>query len=116
MTLLTKDQILAADDIESEVIDVPEWGGAVRVATMTGEIRDRFEAACLAAGEDANMDNVRAKMVAFSIVDEQGNLMFSPADVQALGGKSSKALDRVFDTSQRLSKITANEVEDLAKN
>ncbi|WP_010323038.1 hypothetical protein [Marinobacterium stanieri] len=116
MTLLTRDQILAADDIKSEVVEVPEWGGSVRVATMSGQVRDRFEATCIEAGEESSMENVRAKMVAFSIVDEQGELVFSVEHIQALGGKSSKALDRVFDVSQRLSKITADEVEELAKN
>jgi hypothetical protein len=42
--------------------------------------------------------------------------MFSDQDVTKLGKKSARALDRVFDVSQRLSGITKEDVEDLAKN
>src|SRR5262245_58166648 len=32
---LTSEQILAAKDLEEEVIDVPEWGGQVRVRALS---------------------------------------------------------------------------------
>ena len=38
MALLTRDEILAADDIKTEDVEVPEWGGDVRVSVMS---RDR---------------------------------------------------------------------------
>ena len=34
--VLTKSQILEADDIKHESVFVPEWGGKVFVQTMTG--------------------------------------------------------------------------------
>lgn len=39
---LTREQILGAQDIKSELVDVPEWGeGAqVRVGMMSGTARD----------------------------------------------------------------------------
>jgi len=116
MTLLTKDQILAASDIKTEEVHVPEWGGTVRVSTMTGEARDRFESACVTDDGKANVSNVRAKLVASSIVDEDGRLMFTDADIEQLGHKSAAALDRVFEVAQRLSRVSASDVEDLAKN
>lgn len=116
MTLLTKDQILAASDIKTEEVHVPEWGGTVRVSGMTGEGRDRFEMACVAEDGTASVSNVRAKLVASSIVDEQGRLIFTDADIEALGRKSCAALDRVFDVAQRLSRVSATDVESLAKN
>jgi len=44
MSLLSKTAILAANDLKSEDIEVPEWGGAVRVRSFTGRERDAFEA------------------------------------------------------------------------
>ena len=36
MSLLSKTAILAANDLKSEDIKVPEWDGAVRVRSFTG--------------------------------------------------------------------------------
>jgi len=40
---LNKEQILRADDLKTEEVDVPEWGGSVRVRVLTGTERDAFE-------------------------------------------------------------------------
>jgi hypothetical protein len=37
---LSADAILAADDIVTEAVDCPEWGGKVLVKAMTGAERD----------------------------------------------------------------------------
>jgi hypothetical protein len=44
MTLLSKSAILCANDLQTEDVDVPEWGGAVRVRSFTGRELDAFEA------------------------------------------------------------------------
>ena len=40
MAVLTKQQILAAEDLPSETLLVKEWCGDVTVRTMTGAERD----------------------------------------------------------------------------
>ena len=42
MNILSKDAILAADDLPRETVHVPEWGGDVYVRTMSGTDRDAF--------------------------------------------------------------------------
>ena len=42
--LLNKEQIRQAADIQTQDIEVPEWGGTVRLKSLTGAERDRFEA------------------------------------------------------------------------
>ena len=114
--MLTKDDILNADDQQTEIVNVPEWGGEVTIAIMSGFARDRFEGSIVGANGGTNMVNVRAKLVVASVVDEKGDLMFSDSDITRLGKKSSIALDRVFSASQALNKITDSEVDELAKN
>lgn len=114
--MLTKEQILSADDAKFEDVEVPEWGGTVRVATMSGYARDRFEASIVNRGGTPNIDNVRAKLVAASVVDAKGNLLFNENDIIALGKKNCKALDKIFEVSQRLNGIGQSQVEDMAKN
>lgn len=118
MTLLSKEAILAAQDLRFEVVPVPEWGGEVRVRTMTGADRDAYEQSLMASrGPDAkaNIKNVRARLVAYSIVDEAGNRLFNEEDIDALGAKSVRALDRVFSAASRLSAIGAKDVAELGK-
>lgn len=114
--MLTKDQILNADDIQTKVIDVPEWGGEVTIKSMSGFYRDRFENSLVGKNGGANMQNVRAKLVAASIVDDKGDVMFSEKDITKLGSKSGDALDRVFAVAKSINKITDDEVKELAKN
>ena len=119
MPLLTRAQILAAEDIESEIVEVPEWGGSVRVRGLTGTQRDRFEQSIvIQQGKKSrmNMDNIRAKLCAMTMVDEDGGRLFSDRDTEELGAKSAAALDRVFAVAQRLSGISEDDLEELEKN
>lgn len=119
MTILTREQILQANDIITETVSVPEWGGEVLVRGLSGSERDGFEDATLeqkGKSRRVNLANVRARLCALSIVDENGKRMFSDEDVRALGRKSAAALDRVFSAAQRLSGLSDEDVEELAKN
>jgi hypothetical protein len=119
MSVLTREQILAAQDFKQETVPVPEWGGEVLVRGLTGAQRDEFEASWYTGeGKDRklNLENLRARLVALSVVNEKGERQFSAKDVKALGEKSALALDRVFDAAQRVSGFTGNDVEKLAGN
>jgi hypothetical protein len=120
--LLTKDDILAAEDRATEVVDVPEWGGAVTIRALSGTERDRFETESVSYGRTnqgglqisgVQTNNVRARLVALSVIDADGKRMFSDKDVLALGDKSAAALNRVFEAAQRLSRISQRDVEEL---
>ena len=107
MNILSKDAILAADDLPRETVHVSEWGGDVYVRTMSGTDRDAFETSLIAReGErDGRMENVRARLVALTLCDEAGARLFEDGEIAALGRKSARALDRVFAVAQRLNGI-----------
>jgi hypothetical protein len=113
---LTKEQILAADDLSREAIDVPEWGGVVYVRVLTGAERDRFESDTVGSGKKVNMANIRARLAVLCLVDGDGIRLFDDGDVIALGKKSASALSRVFNTAMRLNGMSQSDVEELAKN
>lgn len=119
MTVLSKDQIRQADDTQTEVVPVLEWGGDVIVRGMTGIERDGFEAEIAERrGKKVRFDlrNFRAKLVVRTVVDEAGDRVFSDADATWLGEKSAVALGRVFDVASRLSGLSDEDIEDLVKN
>jgi hypothetical protein len=118
---LSADDILGADDLQREPVDVPEWGGTVLVQGMTGTDRDRFEAAMLNANmsgvdKDKAMEQYRARLAAACIVDENGKRLFQGAAVKRLGEKSAQALSRVVDVASRLSGLTESDVKELTGN
>jgi hypothetical protein len=117
--ILSKTDILGSHDMRIRTVDVPEWGGSVRLRTLTGAERDAFEATLvrLVDGKRVpDMDNLRAKLLAATIVDEQDRQVFSASDVAALGRKSALALDRVFSVAQALNGMGVEAVEDALKN
>lgn len=118
--LLTRDEVLAAQDIVTEYVAVPEWGGGVLVRSMTAAERDTYEGSLPTDGEGKDrkvrFDNLRARLCAAVMVDETGARLFSPEDVEALGHKSVSALDRVFEVASRLSALGQKDIETLLGN
>jgi hypothetical protein len=118
MSLLTRDLIDGADDLPYEDVPVPEWGGTVRLRTLTGSERDEFEASVVSqngTNRRVNLKNVRARLVSLCLVDEEGNRLYTNTDVAKLGKKSAKVLDRLFDKAQKLSGLTDDDVEELVE-
>ena len=117
---LTKDQILESSDLKNVAVEVPEWGGTVYVRTMTGADRDQFESSMVTVGADgvrkADTSNLRAKLIALTIVDENGTRLFEASDVDRLGLKSAAAIERVFAAAQGLNGLGAKAEEDAVKN
>ena len=116
MSSLKREDILEVKDIEIEEVEVPEWGGTVCVKGMSGLERDAFEASIVQAkgkGTKVNMENIRAKLAAQTLCDEQGERLFTDADVKLLGKKSAVALQRVFVVAQKLSGIGDADVNEL---
>lgn len=115
--MLTREQILSANDTPTREVPVPEWGGNVRVRTMSARDKDFFELAAIRARNDGDVNfSIRARYAAFCIIDEKGEPVFTDEDIEALGNKSSAALDRVYQAIEELNRLDPNEVEALAKN
>lgn len=118
MALLSREAILQAEDLPRETVHVPEWGGSVFVRAITGEERDTFEAGLIEIkGKDRrhNFRNMRARLVALSVCDAEGQPVFTEKDVALLGRKAAAALDRVFAVAQRLAGLREEDVEELGK-
>ena len=113
---VSRETILAAPDIQTETVEVPEWGGAVRVRGMTAGERDSFDTAVTDARRAKKPTMVRARLVMLTTVDGEGGRLFTEADLPALDAKSGAALDRLWEVAARLSGIGARDTEDLEKN
>ncbi|MYV58044.1 hypothetical protein [Streptomyces sp. SID3212] len=118
MALLNKDAILKADDMVFEDIPVPEWGGDIRLKTMTGTQRDAFEDKSMdQRGKDPkmNLTNFRARLLALCIVNEDGRRVFSDGEITLLGQKSANVLERLFNKAREMNGMDDKDVEELTK-
>jgi hypothetical protein len=121
MALLSREDILKKQDRSYQDVSCPEWGGKVRIQSLTGAERDAFEESILGAKNkdgtrEVSTQNLRAKLVALAAVDKDGKAMFSKDDVLVLGQKNAAALDRLFMVAQKLSGISKDDLEEAVKN
>ncbi|MCI4045136.1 hypothetical protein [Streptomyces sp. TRM75563] len=121
MALLSKDQITAVDDRQWEDVDVPEWGGTVRVLGMSGTERNAYQSSLVVLGPNGsvqrmNMADQLAKLCARSMVGEDFERLFTDKEVAALGKKNGAVLERVGQVAQRLSGLRKEDVEAKAGN
>ncbi len=110
MAVLTKDDILTADDLRTEVVSVPEWGGDVIVSETSAEARDEW----VRDSTDENGEFTKdwqTRFLVCCIVDNDGERLFDKEDIEALRKKSRKALDRVFKVAYTLNGMNQDEVE-----
>lgn len=116
---LSRQEILEKKDIVTEDVEVTAWGGWVCVKSLSGKERDKWERDIVEVkGKTVvTKDNIRAKLVALSVVNpETLKPIFEAADVEALGAKNAAALDTIYTVASRLSKVSEEDVEELAKN
>lgn len=117
--MLTKESILKVEDLKFEEVKVSEWGGTVRIRSMSGMERDSFEAEIYVtkgADIELNRENFRAKLLVRTIVDENNVRLFTDKDAKELGQKSIIPLDRLFTVAQKLNALTSSDIEELTKN
>jgi hypothetical protein len=113
---LSRDAILAADDIKTEEVFVLEWGDSVFIKGMTGAERDAFEAANRDGSGGQKLANIRARFLVRCIVNENGTRIFTDQDAAALGKKSSAAIDRLWDVATDLNGSSDKAAEETEGN
>lgn len=109
---LSKAAILAAKDTKlSDAIPVPEWGGDVYCKTLTGTERDAFEDSY----SQNKMKQFRCRFLVLTLCDDSGQRLFADSDIEALGGKSSVVINRLFEAAWQFNAFTPQAVEALGE-
>lgn len=111
MALLGKQQINAAVDRKWEDVEVPEWGGEVRLMALSAADRGYIEAGSVVANGQTPQLKVeslkvyREKLVGMSMVDEKFERLYSNKDIAAgeLGKKDGAVIERLAAKVQELS-------------
>jgi hypothetical protein len=115
MPALTKDQILAANDMDLLEIEVPEWNGSVFCRVMSVGERDAYEREWIGKRE-TGVENFRTKFLQRVLCNKDGELLFSAEEVALLSKKSARVMARLWDKAMKHNHLMADDVEELAKN
>lgn len=107
-----RNKIINSNDLESEIIEVPEWGDVkLEIRSMTG--RDRAALQKHFRGDDFDMEVWYVELVLATVYDpETGDRVFGPADRKEIGGRSAKVLERIAEVATRLSGMAAGAVSE----
>jgi hypothetical protein len=113
-TYLSRDTILSVEDYKTDEVEVPEWGGTVRIRELNAAEVEHMGFGV--AGPDGKMDLRRAegltsKVVAWGVIDEGGNQVFAEGDIKALGQKSHRAINLVAGEIMKLTGLSVEEEE-----
>ena len=111
--------VFGLNDTSMEEVQVPEWKTSIFVRSMNLDERDAWEASITETkgGEiKQNLKDFYSKLIVKTAVDEQGNLLFSEADIPRLQKKSARAMNRIFKVAQRLNGIGQEAADGLEKN
>lgn len=116
MADLTRDEILAIEDLPIERVDVPEWKGAVYMRTLSGKQRDEFTqlATDRRAAKRFDIRGLKVRLVSMALCGKDGKLLFAGNDDETkLNAKAGAAIDRLFQIAQRLSGLSDDELEEM---
>lgn len=114
--ILTREGIFGAKDLPLVEVEVPEWEGSVFVRSMNaeerGDLEKRFQ------GREAQDDpcDFRATILALTVTDAEGGLLFTLDDIAALKKKGAKPVENIFEVSCRINGFTKKDVADIEKN
>ena len=114
------EDILNLEDRVYKEVYVPQWDRWFVLCSLTGAERDAYEQS-LVRGEgkkrQMNFDNMRAKLVARSVVHpETKQTLFSTRQIGELGQKNAAALEVLFEAARKLSGLSDEDVEELEGN
>jgi hypothetical protein len=108
--MLTASDILEANDIVVEEVYVSEWGGTVRLQSMSGDEVVEFVEKY---GQDKNMS--AARIVVMCAVDGEGNRLFTDDQIEPLKKKSFSAILKLQKVALRINGMKDDEEESVKK-
>ncbi len=114
--MLKREEILSKTSLKKEVVPVEEWGGEVTVSEMSGAMRDAWEQSITEKDASGRLISPRAKVIAFTVIDEKGDRVFKDDDINAIGNLSSASLEKICIVAMRLNGLGVDEIDKAKKN
>lgn len=112
-----RDQIIAADDIKSELVEIPEWNVTILVKSMSGAERGQMLKAVTTANGQVDIGKAVSDVLIFTAHDpETGERIFTIEDRDLLNEKSGAAIQRAAEVGMRLSGLMPESIDEAGKD
>lgn len=114
MALIKFDEAVKTQDLPTADIEVPEWGGSVRVRHWTLAERDEFTK----RSQDAKQKDKTAEwLIGLLVINEDGSRWLPEGRFAELNGKNPKAIDAIVGGIIKLmAPVTEEQVSAAEKN
>lgn len=117
--VLSREDILTADDGSQKRIEVKKWGGDVYIKSFTVAERAKFETSVM--GDDGQPDATMVlglfeRAIVLGVVNEAGESLFTEAHIGALGKKDATTLRAVAQEVLDFNGIGEDKAKKIAKN
>lgn len=110
--MLTREQILSKEDLPEVDVEVPEWGGTVKVRGFSvARKASLLDGANVPVDRDGKTKLDFEKLQVLSFIEGVVDPKFTIADYELLKNKSARALQRVNDKISEISGITAEQAK-----
>ena len=109
--ILSVEDILTAPDIEEKVVEVPEWGGAVKIRSFTKQRQMQLRQQSM-KGEELDSEAMELLMFIEGVVEPE----FSVSHIELLKGKSATAMDRVLQAILTLGGLTPEAQKEMERD
>jgi hypothetical protein len=110
--VLDLESILAADDLQTAYVEVPEWKGTVKIRQLSADESLKF----FETNKDPQHQKTsNLRLVMASAIKEDGSLLFTQDQFNNLAKKSMRAINRISDAALNLNAFT-REKEKAVKN
>jgi hypothetical protein len=106
------EEILAADQITSIKVHVPEWKCDVWIRTLPLGDLQAWELACLRA-KGEGVDDFRTRYLSKCLVGSDGKPLFSSEQLKSLSGTVGA---RLFKVALKHNELDDKDIEDIGKN
>jgi len=109
--LLSADDILNAEDLITVDVEVPEWGGTVRLRSLSGDQVAKF----IELTQDSTQRDSSTRILVMSAIDEEGKQLFTEEQIKTLQKKSFRAVIRLQEKALEINGMSP-EAEVKVKN
>ena len=112
-----RDQILNADDIDSELVEIPAWGVTVEVRSMDGRARTRLLKMTTSGDGEVDMEKVFPEMVILCSHDpETGERIFTEDDRDAILAKAAGPVELLALAAMRVSGMSGTAIDEAGND
>lgn len=110
--------ILEANDLESEIVSVPEWGGVkIEIRSLNGKERAKLLSRASRPDNSVDLERWFPDLVIATAHDpETGEKVFEQADRDALNNKNGAVVSRLATIAQRLAGMMESDVEEAKRD